>query len=150
MQRELAQLNIARMQAPIDSPQLADFVAELDGINALADGAQGFVWRLQSDQGDATEVPHDFGPDMLVNMSVWASVDDLHQFIYRTAHATVMSRRREWFERMADAYQVLWWVPAGYRPTLVEARQRLDRLRRKGPTPEAFTFKQAFPPPAIR
>ena len=147
MSWQLAQLNIARMLAPIDSPQLADFVADLDRINALADESPGFVWRLQSDDGNATEVAHGFGSDMLVNLSVWATVEDLHQFIYRTAHAGVMSRRKEWFERMADAYTVLWWVPAGHRPTVAEAQQRLAVLRSQGSTQAAFTFKSPFPAP---
>lgn len=148
MQWELAQLNIARMLAPIDSPILADFVADLERINGLADESQGFVWRLQSDAGDATQTVHGFGPDMLVNLSVWASVEDLHDFTYRSAHAAVMSRRREWFERMTDAYTVLWWVPAGHRPTVDEAQQRLDALKHRGATPEAFSFKKPFPAPS--
>lgn len=143
---ELAQINIGRMVAPIDSPVVAGFVDNLERINALADSAPGFVWRLQSDAGDATEFRL-FDADTLVNMSVWKDVDSLHHFVYRTAHVEIMRRRKEWFELMRDAYQTLWWVPQAHRPSLQEAGQRLEHLRQYGPSPEAFTFKKAFPPP---
>jgi len=142
---ELAQLNIATLIAPIDSPTLADFVAELDRINALADQSPGFVWRLKSDDGNATEVQHDFGGDVIVNASVWESVEHLHTYVYRTAHAEIMSRRKEWFTMMKSSYTVLWWVPQGHRPTPQEAKVKLDLLESKGPSPDAFTFKRAFP-----
>ena len=144
---DLAQLNIARLSAPIDSPQLAEFVANLDRINALAEASPGFIWRLQTDDGDATAIRH-FGEDMLVNMSVWADVESLHQFAFKSAHTDIMRRRREWFDRMEEAYMVLWWVPAGHRPSLAEAEARLKLLREKGPTADAFTFRQSFPPPS--
>lgn len=143
---EIAQLNIARLSAPIDSPQLADFVANLDRVNALADAAPGFVWRLQTEDGDATAIRH-FGDDYIVNMSVWRDVQALHDYVYRSAHTQVMRRRKEWFERMREAYMVMWWVPAGHRPSLEEADDRLRRLREHGPTEYAFTFKKAFPAP---
>lgn len=143
---ELAQLNIALMKAPIDSPVLADFVANLDRINALADGAPGFVWRLQTDDGNAMAF-RPFGDDYLVNMSTWTDVESLSAYAYKTAHVEIMRRRAEWFEHMREAYAVLWWVPAGHRPTPEEAKARLEMLRERGPSPEAFTFKSAFPPP---
>ena len=143
----LAQLNIARLRAPLDSPLLADFVAALEPINALADGAPGFVWRFETDEGDATALrPYD-DDRILVNFSVWESPEALHDFVYRTAHAAVMGRRNEWFSRMTDPFLVLWWVPAGHRPTIAEAIERLERLRARGPSPEAFTFRRLFPPP---
>jgi Domain of unknown function (DUF3291) len=143
----LAQLNIGRLLAPLDSQQLAPFVDALERINALADGAAGFVWRLQTEDGDATAI-RAFDDDMLiVNMSVWESVEALADFVYRSDHVSVMRRRREFFERMAEAFQVLWWVPAGHRPSVDEAKDRLERLRRDGSTPEAFTFRSPFPPP---
>ncbi len=147
MDWELAQLNIATMIAPIDSPVLASFVAELDRINTLADDADGFVWRLQSDEGNATELAHEFGAEILTNMSVWTSVEALHDYVYRTAHAEIMSRRKQWFTRMSNPYTVLWWVPAGHRPTLTEAQAKLELLTRHGATADAFTFKQTFPKP---
>lgn len=145
MSCELAQLNIATLIAPLDSPLLADFVAELDRINELADHAAGFVWRFESEDTDATDYPEVFSDDLIVNLSVWKTVDDLHNFTYRTAHAQVMSRRKEWFETMKDAYTVLWWIPEGHRPTPSEAKDKLDVLKANGPGPLAFTFKQRFP-----
>ncbi len=143
---ELAQLNVAAMKAPLDSPAMADFVANLDRINELAEHSPGFVWRLQSDDGDATAF-RPLGDHVLVNLSVWADVASLSRYVYGTAHVEVMRRRREWFDRMAAAYMVLWWVPAGHRPTVEEALARLERLRTAGPGPGAFTFAQAYGPP---
>lgn len=143
---QLAQINIARLAAPIDSPQLEGFVSNLERINALAEASPGFVWRLQTEDGDATSIDH-FGPDMLVNMSVWEDVESLKAFTYDTAHAAILRRRKEWFEAMTERYMVLWWVPAGHEPSLAEAEDRLNRLREHGPTREAFTFREPFGPP---
>lgn len=145
---ELAQLNIARMLAPLDSPQLADFVANLDRLNALAEGSPGFVWRLQTEDGDATGL-RPLGDDMLVNMSVWRDVASLHQYVYRSDHVDIMRRRKEWFALMKDAYMVLWWVPAGRRPDVAEAVERLELLRTHGPTARAFNFKKTFDAPDV-
>lgn len=142
----LAQLNIAHLSAPIDSPQLADFVDNLDRINALADSAPGFIWRLQTEDGDATSIDY-FGPEVIANMSVWEDVDALHHYVYRTAHTEVLRRKKEWFEKMRESHMVLWWIPAGHLPTLLEADARLRYLRKYGPSPDAFTFKQAYPAP---
>ena len=141
----LAQLNIARLRAPLDSPELADFVAALDPINALADAAPGFVWRLQTEDGDATSIRAFDDHMLIVNMSVWESLDALSDFVYRSDHRAVMAGRRQWFDRMAEAYTVLWWVPAGHEPTVEEAKARLETLRRGGPSAEAFTFKAPWP-----
>jgi hypothetical protein len=143
----LAEVNIARARAPLDSPLLADFVAALAEINSLADRAPGFVWRLTSESGDATSIRIDEDPQLLVNMSVWTGVEPLFDFVYKTAHAAVMARRREWFERSSEAYQALWWIPSGHVPSTEEALERLAALRANGPAPEAFTFKHRFPPP---
>lgn len=143
---QLAQLNIARLSAPIDSPQLADFVAGLDRINALADRSPGFVWRMQSEEGDAVARDR-FGADVVANLSVWEGIEPLRNFVYRSAHAEVMRRRREWFQRMREAYMVLWWMPSGRLPTVAEADRRLRRLREHGPSREAFMFKSPFPAP---
>ena len=148
----LAQVNIGRMREPLDSPLLADFVAALDPVNAAADTAPGFVWRLQTEDGNATAV-HAFEWDragsagVLVNMSVWESVEALAAFVYGDAHREVLRRRREWFERLTDAYLALWWVPRGHIPTIAEAEDRVRHLRAHGPTPHAFTLKVHFPPP---
>ena len=142
----LAQLNIADMAAPYESPVFADFVANLDRINHLADRTPGFVWRLQTEEGDATEIRY-FGEQVLVNMSVWQDINALRDFVYRSAHTEIMRRRKEWFAAMRESHMVLWWVPAGRIPGLDEAKARLDRLRVDGPTSEAFTFARPFPPP---
>ena len=143
----LAQINIARFKAPIDAPLLAGFVEMLDPINAIADESPGFVWRLQTDEGNATSI-HAFDDDLiLVNMSVWESLEDLDAFVYRSRHFEVFRRRREWTERMVQPYVALWWIRAGTIPTIEEGKRRLDRLIERGPTPEAFAFKRAFPAP---
>lgn len=146
---QLAQLNIATLQAPIDSPQLADFVDNLDRINGLAEQSPGFVWRLQTEEGDATSLDY-FGSDKIANLTVWESVAALHDYVYRSTHIEFLRRKKEWFHRMAEAYMVLWWVPAGHIPTLEEASQKLNTLRAVGPTAEAFTFKVDFPAPGKR
>lgn len=142
----LAQLNIARLLAPLDSPQLADFVGNLDRINALAETSKGFIWRLQTDEGDATAL-RPLGEDMIVNMSVWEDVAALNQYVFRSAHIEIMRRRKEWFGHMVEAYAVLWWIPRGHTPTMEEAIERLEYLRAHGASERAFTFKKAFPAP---
>jgi hypothetical protein len=143
----LAQLNIGRLLAPLDSEQMSGFVAALEPINALADSAPGFVWRLQTEAGDATAL-RVFDDDMLiVNMSVWESREALSQFVFRSAHREVLTGRRQWFERIDDDYLVLWWVAAGHIPEVDEAKARLSLLQKEGPSPEAFTFRSVFPAP---
>jgi hypothetical protein len=153
MDHVVAQVNIGRLIAPLDSPQLADFVAALDPVNAVADGAPGFVWRLQTEDGNATAL-RAFEEDaegadggILLNMSVWESVEDLAAYVYGDAHLAVLRRRREWFERMRNVYSALWWIPRGHVPAVGEAEERVKHLRAHGPTPYAFTLKIHFPPP---
>ncbi len=143
---QLAQLNIAKMKYLLNSPEMSDFVGNLDRINALAEDAPGFIWRSQSDDGNAVVVKL-FGSNMLVNMSVWSDIELLHNYVYRSEHSKVMSKRKEWFERIEYAYSVLWWVPENTKPTFVEAKEKLFVLKNSGPTNEAFTFKNAFPAP---
>jgi uncharacterized protein DUF3291 len=144
---QIAQVNIALPVAPLDSAELAGFVAELEPLNALADSAPGFVWRMQTEDGDATAV-RGFGDDrLIVNMTVWESVEALGTFVYAGHHRDVMVRRREWFARMREAFQVMWWVPDGTRPSVADAEERLDHLRAHGPSPYAFTFRAPFPAP---
>jgi len=145
----LAQLNIGRLRAPIDSPLVADFVNAIAAVNESAERSPGFVWRLQSDSGNATDIQLFDDPQMIVNLTVWESIEALHVFTYsRTGmHAPVLARRREWFEHTDQAYLVLWWVPAGHIPSTQEALARLEHLRAEGPSPHAFTFKQSFPAP---
>lgn len=144
---ELAQLNIGIIKGPMDSPVMAEFAANLERINALAERSPGFVWRLQTDAGNATAIRPFEDENMLVNMSVWRDVESLNKYVYNSAHVELMRRRREWFERMNEAFLVLWWVPKGHRPSIAEAIAKLELLRAKGPSPEAFTFRQAFAPP---
>jgi hypothetical protein len=146
---ELAQLNVAIMREPLESPGMADFVANLARINALAEDSAGFVWRLQTEDGDATAMRR-MGADTLINISVWRDADSLNEYVYKSAHAEIMRRRKEWFERMREAHVVLWWVRRGHRPGTAEAIERLELLRAGGPTQEAFTLRRAFPAPDAR
>jgi len=143
----LAEINVGRLRAPVDHPMIADFAANLDRINALADSLPGFVWRLKGEGNNATDIqPKPDDPLFAINMSVWTDIDSLAGFVYRTAHREVMRRRREWFEQM-EVFMCLWWVPAGHIPTVEEAMARLALFERLGPTPEAFSFKVPFPAP---
>lgn len=144
---ELAQLNIGIIRGPMDSPIMAEFAANLARINALADSSPGFLWRLQTEAGDATAIRPFEDENMLLNMSVWRDADSLRRFVYRSAHAEILKHRREWFEPIREAILVLWWVPRGHRPGIEEAMERLTLLRTRGATPEAFTFRQTFPAP---
>jgi heme-degrading monooxygenase HmoA len=144
----LAEVNIALPREPLDAPLLREFVDALEPVNALADGSPGFVWRLQSDEGDATAISGFDDERIIINMTVWRSLEDMRAFVYADPdHVAVMRRRREWFEKLAESIFVLWWVPAGHLPTVGEAERRLDLLRRLGPTPNAFTFREHFPAP---
>lgn len=147
MEYVLAQLNVARLRHPLDAPEVRGFVDALEPINALADAAPGFVWRLQTEAGDATSIRAYDDEMLIVNLSVWDSIDALRSFVYDGDHLAVMRRRREWFSRMGEAYLVLWWVPVGTVPTPLEAAEKLDMLQRLGPTPDAFTLKSPFGPP---
>ncbi|HLI56210.1 MAG TPA: DUF3291 domain-containing protein [Actinomycetota bacterium] len=145
----LAQLNVARLKAPLESPAMAGFVALLDPINALADAQPGFVWRHQGEHG------HEVGllgePDLLVNLSVWASLEALREFTYGdaapSAHGVAVGRRREWFSKMDGPHQALWWVERGHLPTLDEAGERLRHLRHHRSSGYAFTFRSPHPAP---
>ncbi len=142
----IAQVNVSLPVEPLDSQRLASFVAALDPVNAVADSAPGFVWRLQTEDGNATAV-RVLGDDrLIVNLTVWESVEALGDFVFRTAaHTAVLRRRRQWFAPPAQAMTALWWIPAGIRPTVADAEQRLLHLREHGPTPYAFTFREPFP-----
>ena len=145
----IAQLNVATAKYDLDQPEIADFVNQLDEINELAEESPGFVWRLKDESGNATDVQTTDDPRFIVNMSVWTSVEDLFQFVYKTAHQGVMQRRREWFHRPDGAFQVLWWVEAGHEPDVKEALERLEHFNTHGPSARAFGFKSVFPPPDV-
>ena len=142
----LAQVNVGRLLAPVESEQIAGFVALLAPLNALADDAPGFVWRLQTEQGDATSIRTDPDPLIIVNMSVWETPEALWAYVYRSPHLEAMRRRREWFERHLQPYQALWWIDAGSIPSVEDALERVRRVREHGPTPDAFTFREQFAP----
>ena len=142
---QLAQVNIGRINAGLADPVMAGFVTRLDEINALADNSPGFVWRLQTSEGNATYFrPYD-DDRILLNMSVWETMDALKQYVYHTAHAELLRQREQWFERFAGTFMALWWVPVGHIPGIDEAKKRLAHLAERGPTEFAFTFKVSFP-----
>lgn len=146
LQYHLAQLNIGRIRAPLDSPIMSGFVERLDEINALADASPGFVWRLQTASGNATDVRAYDDDMLLVNLSVWKSVEALKHYVYKTSHAELLRGRTRWFEKFDGPYLVLWWIPAGHIPTVQEAKARLEHLRQNGPNRYAFTLKEVFEP----
>lgn len=142
---QLAQLNIAKMLGKtINDPVMAEFVAQLDSINALAEQSKGFVWRLKSDEGNATSYNPYQNDRIIINFSVWQTVDDLKNFVYRSVHTEVMKDRKKWFENFGQPYYVLWNIPAGYIPSIDEAVGRLAHLQQNGPTTYAFDFKNLF------
>jgi len=143
---ELTHFNITVLKYPYDSPEVSGFVNNLDRINQVADNSEGFVWRLEMEEDDTSDIDI-FGKDSVVNMSVWENIEHLHNYVYRTAHAQIMRRKKEWFHKKREAALVLWWVPKGHRPSLKEADAKLQKLRNTGPTQSAFSFKHAFPMP---
>ena len=144
MKYHLAQLNIGKILGPIDSPVMAEFVANLDPINSLAEKSPGFVWRLKDDSNNATSIKVYDDDFIIVNMSVWENTDALFQFVYQSQHTEYVKRRKEWFEKMPEMYMALWYVPAGHAPTVQEAVERLNYLRKHGETPYAFSFRKRF------
>ncbi len=142
----IAQVNIARMRGTLEDPLMSGFVARLGEINALADGSPGFVWRLQTDAGNATYL-RPYGDDrIIINLSVWETLEDLRNFVYRGDHADVLRQRQDWFEKLDVPVVALWWVPAGHVPSIDEAKKRLAHLQEHGPTAFAFSFRSPFPP----
>ena len=148
MTYHLAQINIGRLIAPIDDPRIAEFVAGLEPINALADRAPGFVWRLQSGLGNATDIAYSDDPTMMVNMSVWESFETLRDYVYRSEHVKFFRDRAKWFVKLDKPIYCLWWVPVGHRPTVAEGRERMEHYQRYGATPFSFWFSRRFPEPA--
>ena len=143
----IAQANIARMVAPIDDPIMAGFVAQLADMNALAERSSGFVWRLQTEDGDATAIRAFDDDRILFNMSVWETIDALFDYTYRSAHAGPLKDRKQWFAPLPGPSLVLWWVAAGTTPTVDDAKRRLEMLDRNGPSADAFTFRERFEAP---
>jgi len=146
MPMHLVQMNVATALHDLEDPRMAGFMMRLDEVNALAENSLGFVWRLKSDSGNATDIQVSDDPRLIVNMSVWQSVEALFDFAYRSDHRSVMVKRRSWFEKPDGPYQVLWWLEPGRLPTVDDGLDRLEILRAQGPTPRAFTFKSVFRP----
>jgi hypothetical protein len=145
---QLAQINIGRLIAPVGDPKVAEFVKQLEPINAIADRAPGFIWRLQSASGNATDIVYSDDPSMLVNMSVWESLEALRNYVYRSDHVRVFRDRAKWFVKLDKPIYCLWWVPAGHIPTVAEGRERMEHYQQHGSTPFSFWFSQPFPAPA--
>lgn len=143
----LAQVNIARARAPLDHPLMKGFVDQLDHINALAERSPGFVWRLQTEEGDATSIRVFDDPLIIVNLSLWESVEALKDYVYAGEHLQVLRSKRDWMERLPSPSLALWWLPEGELPDGAMARDRLERLRLEGPSAEVFTFARPFPVP---
>jgi hypothetical protein len=143
---QLAQINIALMLAPIDSPVMRDFVDNLDSINALAEGSPGFIWRLKDDTNNATSIKVFDDDFLIVNMSVWDSADALFEYVYKSDHTRVLKRKSEWFAHMRERHMALWYIKPGQYPTVQEAVDRIQHLREYGETSHAFTFKKRFKP----
>lgn len=144
MEYYLAQVNIARMLGPIDSPTMAGFVANLDLINSLADSSEGFIWRLKDDSNNATSIKVFDDEFIILNMSVWRDLDSLFNFTYQSTHKDFLGRRKEWFRRLEEMHMACWYTPAGHLPTVTEATDRLEYIRKNGSTPFAFHFKKRF------
>ena len=145
MNDHLAQINIGRLIAPLDDPKIAEFVAQLDPINALADKAPGFVWRLQSESGNATDIAYNDDPFVIVNMSVWESAEALRDFAYKSNHMKVLRDRAKWFEKADKPTYCLWWIPVGHVPSVAEGRERLEHYQQHGATPFSFWFSKLYP-----
>lgn len=146
----LAQVNIARMKAPLTDPVMADFVARLDEINQLAETREGFVWRLTADPENDEQLVSFEKDGVLFNLSVWTTVEALRAFVYGAHHKELLQARQHWFEETVSPHMALWWVPVSHLPGIDEAMLRLDRLEMVGPGPNAFTFAKPFPPPEKR
>ncbi len=145
MTHHLAQINIGRLIAPVEDPKIAEFVAQLDPVNALADTAPGFVWRLESSSGNATDIVYNDDPFVIVNMSVWESVEALRDFVYKSNHLDVLRDRAKWFEKMEKPHYCLWWIPSTHIPTVAEGRERLEHYQQYGATPFSFWFSKLYP-----
>lgn len=143
----LAQINIALAKAEMDTVIMEGFVSRLDEINETADKAEGFVWRLQSEEGDSTAIRVFDEPLLLVNMSVWESIEALKDFVYKSAHVELIRDRQAWFHKYVEAHQALWWIPAGHIPTIEKAKEKLETIQKHGPTSLAFHFGKPFPVP---
>ena len=139
--RHLAELNIGRLRHPLTDPRIADFSNNLTLVNGLADRSPGFVWRLKGDTGDATGIRAFDDPLIIVNVSVWETVEALERYVWQTVHKRFYGRRQDWFDKMDGPHFVMWWVPVGHQPTVIEAKERLEHLAAHGPSDHAFGWE---------
>jgi hypothetical protein len=146
MTHHLAQINIARAVAPLESPVMAEFMTALDAINALAERSPGFVWRLKDEAGNATAIRPYADDRLIINLTVWENIEMLKAYAYKTTHVDFVRRRHLWFETLDLPYLALWWIPTGQIPTVWEAKDRLEHLRTHGESPYAFSFRTTFAP----
>lgn len=144
----LAQINIARAKAAMNSDVMKGFVDRLDEINHLADKSPGFVWRLK-DGDSAVSINAYEDPSILVNMSVWEDLESLKNYVYKSVHIELLKERSAWFNKMADAHQTLWWIPANHIPTIAEGKERLKHFQEHGATEFAFNFAKNFLVPNV-
>lgn len=146
----LGQINVGTARYDLDDPRMDGFMSRLDAVNAIAEKSPGFVWRLQSGQGNATDIvlrPDE--PRFIVNMSVWRDFESFEAYVFSEPHLSIMKDRRSWFEKHdGSPYACMWWQPADApMPTGEEGLERLALLAEKGPTPAAFPFKKRFAAP---
>ncbi len=147
MKYQLAQINVARMRGVnLDDPIMREFKENIDAVNALAESAEGFVWRLKDESDNAMSFRPYEDEQILINVSVWKDVSSLEKFTYQTFHSSFVKRRKEWFQKYGEAHYALWWIPQGELPTLDDCVARLEHLQSEGPSSHAFTFKKVFPP----
>ncbi|WP_066017738.1 DUF3291 domain-containing protein [Endozoicomonas atrinae] len=146
----LAQVNIAKAKGPMDSPVMKGFVDQLDYINQLAENSPGFVWRLQTEEGDATDISAFEDELIIINMSVWQTYEDLKQYVYSGEHLRVLKQKKDWFDKLRGSHLALWWIPAGTLPTVEDAKQSLTLLDTQGPTEQSFTFARPYPAPELQ
>jgi hypothetical protein len=145
---QIAEINIARMKGVnINDPIMKEFVDNLDSVNALAENSVGFVWRLKDDTNNATNLNPYNDEQVIINVSVWESIETLETYVYKTVHTDFLKRRREWFQAFGKVYTAIWWIPKGHFPTIQEAVDRLDYLQKNGATEYVFDFRKKYSPP---
>jgi len=144
MKKQLAQINVAHLLHPIDHPAIAGFVEYSPVLNALAEQSPGFIWRLIEDEQPPDAINPLPSPLIVANVSVWESIEALKNYAYRTHHVQAFRKRLEWFHKPTEAHLALWWIEAGNYPTLTEAYERLEYLRKHGASEYAFDFKRVF------
>ncbi len=146
----IAEINIAKMKGvDINDPIMKEFVENLDAVNQIAEKSEGFVWRLKDENNNATILNPYNDETIIINVSVWKSIETLENFMYRTFHSDFLKRRKEWFLTYGSAHTAMWWIPEGHIPTMQEAVDKLSFLQTNGPSPNSFDFRHKFPAPSV-